>query len=152
MYELRRATAPTESHAEPLAFLRVRFASEQENGVVIGIGVIPFPHDVYVDGYAGANFDTTWAVETANAQIRMNAGVLLAHQHGGRGKPDFSGIDRETNHDVMLPLATGVPYAPYGAVVLSNDSQKVVIARHRRLVEADLVVVPDALGTMDVTA
>lgn len=152
MHALKRATTPTKYNHEPLAFLRVRYASEAQNGVIVAIGVVPFAQNAYVEGDAGANFDTAYAVEIANAEIRANAGVILVHQHGGRGKPSFSRTDRETNREVMLQLAIGVPFAPYGAIVLSDDSATAVIARDRRLVDADVTVVPDALGGLDLSA
>ena len=143
---------PTNSRPEPLAFLRVRYASEAKNGIVVAIGVIPFAPNAYVEGDAGANFDTAYAVEIANAAIRENAGLLLTHQHGGRGTPSFSGVDRQTNRQVMLQLAIGVPYVPYGAIVLSDDAATAVVARDRHLVDADVVVVSDAIGAIDLRA
>lgn len=152
IHALRHATTPTKQHGEPLAFLRVRYASEAQNGVIVAIGVIPFAQNAYVEGDAGATFDTAYAVEIANAEIGANTGLLLAHQHGGRGKPSFSGIDRQTNRQVMLQLAIGVQYAPYGAIVLNDDSAAAVVARDGCLVDADVVVVPDAVGAMDLSA
>jgi hypothetical protein len=152
MHALNRATTPTKYNHEPLAFLRVRYASEERNGVIVAIGVVPFAEDAYVEGDAGANFDTAYAVEVANAHIRANAGILLVHQHGCRGKPSFSRTDRETNREVMLQLAIGVPFAPYGAIVLSDDSATAVVACDGRLVDADVTLVPDAPGGMDLSA
>jgi hypothetical protein len=152
MHSLRRATSPTKDQHEPLAFVRVRYASESMNGVVVALGVIPFVNDAYVQGYAGANFDTGWAVAVANREIASNCGILLAHQHGGRGAPTFSKTDRDTNRDVMAALATGVPYAPYGAIVLSEDAASAVVVREGRLVNSQVIVAPDALGGMDLTA
>lgn|GEM_PF-2767703 len=152
MRDLRRATTPTKHNSEPLAFVRVRYASEAQNGVIVAIGVTPFEDGAYVDGDAGANFDTAYAIEIANAEICVNAGVLLVHQHGGRGEPWFSRIDSQTNREVMLQLTVGVPYAPYGAIVLSDDSAAAVVARDRRLAQADVIVVPDALGGIDLPA
>lgn len=152
LHELRRATKPTRERFEPLAFLRVRYASENVKSVLVAVGVIAFPDHAYVEGDAGANFDTGWAVEIANREVISNAGLLLAHRHGGRGKPGFSSIDAQTNRTVMLQLSIGVPFAPYGAVVLSDDAATVVVAEAGRLVEAAAIVVPDALGRMDLTA
>ncbi|MHB1550462.1 MAG: hypothetical protein ACYCX6_04615, partial [Vulcanimicrobiaceae bacterium] len=97
MHALHVATKPTATRHEPLAFLRVRYASEDVRDVAVGIGVIPFADVAYVEGDAGANFDTRWAVAIANAEIRSNTGLLLVHSHGGRCRPAFSPVDRTTN-------------------------------------------------------
>lgn len=140
---LRSATTPRRGIREPLAFLRTRYASEDATDVLVGIGVIPFEQDAYVAGDAGANFDTRWAVDVANFEIRSNIGLLLVHAHGGRGQPAFSGVDRTTNVEVMLPLSIGIPSAPYGALVLSDNDAFAVVAVGHRLADARVVAVAD---------
>jgi hypothetical protein len=131
--ELRGATTPRRGRPEPLAFLRTRFASEFATDVLVGIGVIAFAEDAYVAGDAGANFDTLWAMNVANAEIHANVGLLLAHSHGGPGRPTFSSVDRATNADVMIPFSFGVPHAPYGAIVLSDDDATAVVVAGKSL-------------------
>jgi hypothetical protein len=143
MRALRSVTTPSRGVGEPLAFLRARYASEDATDVLVGIGVIQFAQEAYVAGDAGANFDTRWTVDVANAAIRSNIGLLLVHSHGGRGQPSFSHIDRTTNAEVMLPLSIGVSSAPYGALVLSDDDACAVVAMDHRLVAARVVTVTD---------
>jgi hypothetical protein len=150
--ELRNVTAPDSHRGEPLAFLRVRFASEESRTVMVGIGVLPFPDEAYVEGHAGANFDTDFAVDVANQQIAQNAGLLLVHSHGGNGMPAFSGIDARTNRDVMGSLAIGVTTAPYGALVLSDTDAHCVLAVDGALVTVKVIAVPDQPGLVSVTA
>jgi hypothetical protein len=152
MYELSEVTRPNFEHPEPLAFLRVRFATEVSKNVLVGIGVSPFPAEAYVDGDVGANFSTDWAVSVANAEMGSNVGLLLVHSHGGPGMPTFSGIDQRTNRSVMAALAIGIQSAPYGALVLSDTRARCVLAVERRLQELQVVVVPDRLGNMRMTA
>lgn len=149
MHRLRVATRPTATNREPLAFLLVRYASEEVRDVVVAFAVLPFADEAYVDGDAGANFDTRWSMSVANEEIRRNAGVLLAHLHGGTGRPAFSHVDQETNIHVMAPLSYGVEVAPYGAIVLSNDDEMAVVAVKGRLRSARVVVVADRIGHMD---
>jgi hypothetical protein len=46
----------------------------------------------------------------------------------------------------MAPLAIGVATIPYGALVLSDDTGMAVVTVDGRLVEADLIAVPDRLA------
>jgi hypothetical protein len=73
--KLRELTRP-QHRPEPLAFLKARFASEKSRRVVVAIGVLPFPDEAYIDGPAGANFRTEWAIDLANAGIPDNVGCL----------------------------------------------------------------------------
>jgi hypothetical protein len=151
MRALRLATQPTLMNHEPLAFLRARYASEDVRDVVVAVGVVPFAHEAYVDGDAGANFDTRWGVAVANYQIRSNAGLLLAHSHGGCGKPAFSSVDRATNVQVMAALSIGVDVAPYGALVLSDEDATAVVAVDGRLHDAKVMILAGRLGGLDLT-
>jgi hypothetical protein len=150
--ELREVTRPTGRRGEPLAFLRVRFASEDSRTVLVGVGVVPFPDAAYVAGPAGANFSTEWAVDVANQQIGANVGLLLVHSHGGSGMPGFSGVDQRTNRSVMGALAFGMETAPYGALVLSDTHARCVLAVPRTLVGVKVIVVPDRFGRVQVSA
>jgi hypothetical protein len=152
MHELRAITRPNHDRGEPLAFLLVRFASEDSYTILVGIEAVPFPDLAYVDGPAGANFDTEWAVKIANQQIGSNIGLLLVHSHGGAGMPGFSSVDQQTNRTVMGALAVGVKTAPYGAMVLSDTDARCVISKSRSLTNVKVVVVPDRFGEMRVTA
>lgn len=150
--ELREVTRPTVRRGEPLAFLRVRFASEESRTVMVGVGVLPFPDEAYVPGPAGANFSTDWAVDVANEQIGANVGILLVHAHGGRGMPEFSGVDKRTNRGIMVTLACGIHTAPYGALLLSDNDTQCVLAVARTLAAVKVVVVPDHFGELQVNA
>ena len=149
MRRLRLTTQPTVTSREPLAFLLVRYASEDVRDVVVAFGVLPFVDEAYVDGDAGANFDTRWSIDVANKQIRRNAGLLLAHSHGGAGRPAFSRVDQETNVHVMVPLSYGVDVAPYGAIVLSNNDETAVVTVKGRLRRARIVIVADRVGALE---
>jgi hypothetical protein len=146
IHELRDVTRP-HWRPEPLAFLRVRFASEDSRTVVVAVGVIPFPDEAYVDGPAGANFSTEWAIDIANAGIPENIGLMLAHSHGGVGMPMFSSIDARTNRSIMAALALGAESAPFGAVVLSETDARCVLAVVGGLTDARVIVVPDRFAS-----
>ena len=149
MHRLYVATKPRLMNHEPLAFLLVRYASEDVRDVVVAFDVVPFASEAYVDGDAGANFDTRWSIHVANEHIRHNAGLLLSHWHGGTGRPAFSRVDQETNISVMAPLSYGVDVAPYGAIVLSAEDQTAVVAVQGRLRSAKTVVVADRVGAAE---
>jgi hypothetical protein len=152
MNELRAMTRPSHEYGEPLAFLLVRFASEDSRTIIVGIAALPFPDQAYVAGPAGANFDTGWAVSVANENIAENTGLLLVHAHGGTGLPMFSSIDQRTNCTVMGALAVGVKTAPYGAMVLSDTDARCVLSVSRILTSATVVIVPDRFGELRITA
>lgn len=152
MHALHRATKPDARCREPLAFLLVRYASEDARDVIVAIGVMRFADRAYVEGDAGANFDTRWCVDVANEHVRSNVGLMLAHCHGGSGRPHFSKTDRETNVHVMAALSIGVDVVPYGSLVLSADNATAVVAAHGRIHEANVVVVPDKIGGLDLSA
>jgi len=152
IHQLREVTRPTVRRGEPLAFLRVRFASEDSRTVLVGVGVLPFPDEAYVPGPAGANFSTDWAVDVANEQIGVNVGLLLVHAHGGSGMPGFSGVDQRTNRTVMGALAFGIETSPYGALLLSDTHVRCLLAVGRTVMGVKVVVVPDRFGELLVTA
>ena len=148
---LREVVRPNH-RPEPLAFLRVRFASEDSRTVVVAVGVLPFPDEAYVDGPAGANFSTEWAIDFANAGIPDNVGLMLVHSHSGVGMPMFSGVDARTNRSIMAMLAVGVATAPFGAVVLSDTDARCVLAVNGGLTEMKVIVVPDRFDDLRVSA
>ncbi len=152
MHALRLATRPTAALPEPLVLLHVRFASEQQLDTIVAVAATPFPAHAYVEGFAGANFDTAWVVDAANAMILKNVGVFLVHAHGGTGAPRFSSVDEQTNRKVMAALAHGITTAPYGAMVLSLTSATAVLARAGALEVMRIVEVPDRLGRVEMTA
>jgi len=145
--KLREITRPNQC-AEPLAFLRARFASEDSRTVAVAVGVLPFPDEAYVDGPAGANFRTEWAIDVANAGIPDNVGLMLVHSHRGVGMPMFSCIDTRTNESIMAMLAVGVETAPFGAVVLSDTDARCVLAINDGLVDTKVIMVPDRFGEL----
>lgn len=150
--ELREVTRPKRHRPEPLAFLRVRFASEDSRTVVVAVGILPFPDEAYVDGPAGANFSTEWSMDVANAGIPDNLGLMLVHSHGDVGMPMFSSVDARTNLSIMAMLAVGVETAPFGAVVLSDTDARCVLAVKGGLTDTKVIVVPDRFGELRVTA
>jgi hypothetical protein len=151
IHELREVNCPNR-RPEPLAFLRVRFASEDSRTVVVAVGVLPLPDEAYVEGPAGANFSTEWAIDVANAGISGNVGLMLVHSHGGVGMPMFSGVDARTNRSIMAMLAVGVETAPFGAVVLSDTDARCVLAVKGELTETKVIVMPDRFGELRVTS
>lgn len=150
-HSLATATAPRIGCPEPLALLRVRYAGEERQDIIVAVGLLPFPKEAYVEGDAGANFDTRWLMNQANEDLRINCGLMLVHRHAGQGPPEFSGIDRQTNREVMAPLAFGIDTVPYGAMVLSDNSQLALVTARGSLVAASVAIVPDAVSQRDIS-
>lgn len=143
--QLAALTSPRPGRPEPLAVLRARYASEAQFRVVVGVGASPIPEHAYIDASdAGAAFDTRWLVAAANRELRSNVGLFVVHSHLGCGVPKFSGVDSRTNRQVIGRLSIGIDTAPYGAIVLSDDSEAAIVARAGRVHSAQVVVIADA--------
>ena len=56
----------------------------------------------------------------------MQAGIALfhVHSHGGRGFPQFSGVDIRENAKFIPDFFKVAPQMPHGAIVLSSDSAR----------------------------
>jgi hypothetical protein len=48
--------------------------------------------------------------------------LLHVHAHGGRGRPEFSGIDLRSGAEFVPGFFHAIPRMPHGMIVLSNDS------------------------------
>lgn len=48
--------------------------------------------------------------------------LLHVHTHGGRGRPDFSGVDLRSGAEFVPGFFHTVPRMPHGILVLSDDS------------------------------
>ncbi len=150
--ELLALTTPYTDRAEPLALVYARYASEDTLTVVVAVGTGPLPNEAYVNGPDGANFDTRWLMRVANRKLESNAGLLLSHSHGGNGKPTFSRVDRRTNGEVFAKLAIGVSTAPYGALLLSTDDARALLTVRGRLIDAEVIIIPDAVVAGEIFA
>ena len=133
--ELRARLAFAPERPEPLALLVVRYASEGNRSVIVGVRVDAFPDDAYVDGPDGANFSVSCLMEALDRLAEINAGVLLCHMHGHAGKPRFSATDVRTNEEVMAKQRVFGPLFPYGALVVSDDDATAVVASSDDLLE-----------------
>ena len=148
---LRRSVMPCD-RAEPLSLVHVRYVAEDRRTIAVAFDMTPMPDEAYVDGPDGANFDARWLVSFADEQLDRNAGLLLAHSHGGYGRPHFGIVDWRTNREILAKLAVGVATAPYGAMLLSNDDQVAVFTIGSHLHEGTVVVVPDGFRAADFRA
>jgi hypothetical protein len=52
------------------------------------------------------------------------SGLFHIHSHGGRGTPEFSGVDLKDAQNFVPSFFNVVPYMPHGLIVLSNDSAR----------------------------
>jgi len=139
--DLRNAVSNQPDRLEPLALLWARYASEDNDNVVVAVAVQPFAADAYVRGPNGANFDVNWLMAAMNVAGEANAGTIICHQHAHAGKPAFSSVDNKTNEQIMAKQPIVSPWLPYGAMVLSNDDFHAVMACRNGLQEFDVRVV-----------
>jgi hypothetical protein len=48
--------------------------------------------------------------------------LIHVHTHGGRGRPEFSGVDLKSGAEFVPGFFHAIPRMPHGMLVLSNDS------------------------------
>jgi hypothetical protein len=53
---------------------------------------------------------------------RARSSLLHVHCHGGRGRPEFSGVDLDSGAEFVPGFFHAIPKMPHGMVVLSDDS------------------------------
>jgi hypothetical protein len=53
---------------------------------------------------------------------RARSALLHVHSHGGRGRPEFSGVDLKSGAEFVPAFFHAIPRMPHGMVVLSADS------------------------------
>jgi hypothetical protein len=53
---------------------------------------------------------------------RARSSLLHVHCHGGRGRPEFSGVDLDSGSEFVPGFFHAIPRMPHGMLVLSEDS------------------------------
>jgi hypothetical protein len=77
-----------------------------------------YEHDPLVGARIGGN-----AMRKAlQFAYKSRSSLLHVHAHGGRGRPEFSGIDLKSGAEFVPGFFHAIPRMPHGMVVLSNDS------------------------------
>jgi hypothetical protein len=60
--------------------------------------------------------------KAAQFAYRARSTLLHVHSHGGRGRPDFSGVDLRSGAEFVPGFFHSVARMPHGMLVLSDDS------------------------------
>ena len=149
LHELRTVVSARPGRIEPLALLWVRYVSEDNRDIVVGVKVEAFADNAYVDGPNGANFDVHWLMGALDVAARSNAGALLCHEHGHRGKPAFSHVDRWTNESIMAKQRHVNEGLPYGALIVSLDDALGVLAGANGLHRVDVRVMSESIPSVN---
>lgn len=83
----------------------------------------PVDDEDYVpDPTVGVQIGSSAIRKALQSAYRPPAAVLHIHSHGGRGLPEFSGIDRQSAREFVPSFFNAVPRMPHGIIVLSSDS------------------------------
>src|ERR1700722_10003655 len=83
----------------------------------------PVADEDYVpDRTVGVKIGSDAMRKAAQFAYRACSALLHVHTHGGRGRPDFSGVDLKSGREFVPAFFHSVPRMPHGMLVLSNDS------------------------------
>jgi hypothetical protein len=83
----------------------------------------PVDDDDYLpDPSVGVKIGSGAIRKALQSAYRPPAAVLHVHSHGGRGLPEFSGVDRRSAREFVPSFFNAVPRMPHGIIVLSHDS------------------------------
>jgi hypothetical protein len=113
--DLRR---PHAIAGERVGYLIVR----SEHGLHVATEYIPLEDTDYEFSadLVGAQFSGAAIKRMLRVAHEKQAGLFNVHEHGGRGRPDFSGVDLRS-YSGLVPAFFGMSVGPHGAVLLSED-------------------------------
>jgi hypothetical protein len=78
--------------------------------------------DYVPDPTVGVKIGSNAMRKAAQFAYEARSTLLHVHTHGGRGLPDFSGVDLRSGREFVPGFFHSVPRMPHGMLVLSNDS------------------------------
>jgi proteasome lid subunit RPN8/RPN11 len=109
--------------AERVGFITAGVTWVGEGLMLLARSYHPVADEDYVeDPSAGATIGGDAMRKALEAAYTPRSVLLHLHSHGGRGRPDFSGIDLRSGAKFVPGFFHAVSRMPHGMLVLSNDS------------------------------
>jgi len=122
--EIRRDLARPHAFAhERVGFLTAGAAAAPEGVLLLVRDYRPVRDEDYEkDPRVGAKIGSNAMRKAAQSAYRPAAVLLHVHTHGGRGRPQFSGVDLRSADEFVPGFFETAPRMPHGLLVLSHDS------------------------------
>ena len=110
---------------ERVGFISAGLAAARNTVLVLAQEYRPVLDDEYINDRSVGAMMSAEAIRRAR-QWAMNADVAIlhVHLHGGRGVPNFSGVDLRENAKFVPDFVKVVPRRIHGALVLSGDAAR----------------------------
>ncbi|MCA1436800.1 hypothetical protein I6F33_28035 [Bradyrhizobium sp. BRP20] len=108
---------------ERVGFLKAGASMADGALLLFAIAYQPVADDDYErDPLVGARIGGSAMRKGLQFAYQSRSALLHVHAHGGRGRPEFSGIDLRSGAEFVPGFFHAIPRMPHGMIVLSNDS------------------------------
>ncbi|QOG19245.1 hypothetical protein [Bradyrhizobium sp. SEMIA] len=108
---------------ERVGFLKAGACMAEGALLLFAIAYQPVADDDYErDPLVGARIGGSAMRKGLQFAYQSRSALLHVHAHGGRGRPEFSGIDLRSGAEFVPGFFHAIPRMPHGMIVLSNDS------------------------------
>jgi hypothetical protein len=108
---------------ERVGFISAGLAAAHDNLLILARAYRPVPDDQYLrDSSVGAMISAEAIRAARQWAMDERAAVFHVHSHGGRGVPNFSGVDVRENAKFVPNFISVAPHAVHGAIVLSDTA------------------------------
>jgi hypothetical protein len=108
---------------ERVGFLTAGVARAENDLLLLARVYRPVADEDYVpDPTVGVKIGGPAMRKALQLAYQPRSALLHIHTHGGRGRPDFSGVDLRSGGEFVPGFFHTVPRMPHGMLVLSDDS------------------------------
>jgi hypothetical protein len=108
---------------ERVGFIKAGASITGETLQLFAVAYQPVADEDYEqDPLVGARIGGNAMRKALQFAYKSRSALLHVHTHGGRGHPEFSGIDLKSAAEFVPGFFHAIPRMPHGLVVLSNDS------------------------------
>lgn len=108
---------------ERVGFLAAGAATAGKDGLLLlARDYLPVDDEDYIpDPSVGVKIGPEAMRKAAQFAYQARSTLLHVHSHGGRGRPDFSGVDLRSGSEFVPGFFHSVSRMPHGMLVLSNN-------------------------------
>jgi hypothetical protein len=110
---------------ERVGFLSAGLSAVGDDVLILARAYCPVSDQDYLpDASVGAMMGPEAIRKALEIALRTGAALFHVHTHGGRGLPEFSGIDLRENPKFVPDFCKVAPQSVHGAVVLSDTAAR----------------------------